>query len=76
MPRRQELSDLKDTISDLRNQVANLNANRQAFPFLHQLLYHLTAPDLVFVDKFRPRNFLHTVLAADRHTPTADIKKH
>ena len=28
------------------------------------------------MDKVTPTNFLYTVLAADRHTPTADIKKH
>ena len=70
------LADLKDTISDLRTQVANLHADRQALPLLHQLLYQLTAPDIVYMDKVTPTNFLYTVLAADRHTSTAEIKKH
>ena len=41
------LADLKDTMLDLRTQVANLNADRQALPLLHQLLYQLTVPDIV-----------------------------
>ena len=70
------LADLKDTISDLRTHVANLHADRQALPLLHQLLYPLTAPGIVYMDKVTPTNFLYTVLAADRHFSTADIKKH
>ena len=65
------LADLNDTISDLRTQVANLNADRQALPLLQQLLYQLPAPDIVYMDKVTPTNFFHTVLAADRHTSTA-----
>ena len=70
------LADLKDTIFDLRTQFANLNSDRQDLPLLHQLLYQLTAPDIVYMDKVTPTNFLYTVLAADRHTSTADLKKH
>ena len=69
------LADLKDTISGLRTQVPNLNADRQALPLLHQLLYQLTAPHIVYMDKVTPTNFLYTVSAAERHTSTADIKK-
>ena len=70
------LADLKHAISDLRYQVANLNADRQALPLLHQLLYQLTVPDIVYMDKVTPTNFPYTVLAADRNTSTANIKKH
>ena len=67
------LADLKDTISDLRTQVANLNADRQALHLLHQLLYQLTVPDIVYLDEVAPTNFLYTVLAADRQSSTADL---
>ena len=70
------LADLKDTISDLRTQVANLNADCQALPLLHQLVYQMTVTDIVYMDKVTPTNFHYTVLAADRHTSTADMKKH
>ena len=35
----------------------------------------MAAPEIVYVDKVTPINFLHTVLAADRQTSTADISK-
>ena len=70
------LADLKDTTSDLRNQFANLIADSQALRLLHQLLHQLTAPDILYLDKVTPTSFLYTGLAADRHTSTADIKKH
>ena len=54
------LADLKDTMSDLRTQVANLLADRQAIPLLHQLLYQLTAPDIVYMDKVTPTSFLYS----------------
>ena len=62
------LANLKDTISDLRTQNANLNADRQALLLLHQLLYQLNVPDIVYIDKVTPANFLYKVLAADRHS--------
>ena len=47
-------ADLKETISDLRTQVANLNAHRQALPLLHQLLYQLTVrPQISFTQLLR-----------------------
>ena len=69
------LADLKDMISDLRTQVAKLNLDRQALPLPHQLLCQLTVPDIVYMDKVKPTNFPYTVLAVDRQTFTADIKK-
>ena len=69
------LADLKDTITDFRTQVANLNAHRQALPLLHQLLYQLTVPHIVYKDKVKHPIFLYTVLAAEHHSSTADIEK-
>ena len=40
------ISDLKDTISDLRKQNALLQSDQHALPMLHQLLATLTAPDV------------------------------
>ena len=69
------LADLKDTISDFRTQVANLHADRQVLPLIHQLLFHLTAPEIVYMDKLTPTNFVYTALAADRQISTAGFKK-
>ena len=70
-----KLADLKDTISDLRTQVAKLTADRQALPLLHQLLQQLTAPGLACKDKVTTTKFLYTVLAADHQTSNSDLKK-
>ena len=51
-------ADLKDTISNLQTQVANLNADRQALPLLHQRLYLFTATEIVYRDKLTPTKFL------------------
>ena len=68
-------TDLKETISDLRTQVANLNAHRQALPLLHQLLYQLTVPDFFYMCKATPTIFLYTAFAAGRQTSIIEIKK-
>ena len=61
------LADMKDTISNLRKQVDLLELHQHALPMLHRLLFHLTGPDIVYTDKVNRRNFLHKVLASNRH---------
>ena len=68
----QKLAEIKYTISDLRKLVDLLKLDQNAFLLL---LIYLTFPDIVYMDKVTPTNFLYKVLAFDYHTSDANIKK-
>ena len=49
-----DITDMKDSIKYLGKHVDSLKFNQNAFPMLYQLLFYLTCPDNVNVDKVTP----------------------
>ena len=69
------IADLKDSITDLRTQLDSIKADQGALPLLHQILYYITAPDLVYMDKAAHNEMLYRALASSHSSTSKDITK-
>ena len=45
------LANMKNTISELREQVDLLNMDQNSLPIFHLLHFYLTYPDIIYMDK-------------------------